>query len=365
MVDPIRAADFNVRQLLSALEVGDPYRIARAMALEGGFSILIPVAAASSPETLYQHAEALAGSDGRHYISALTALWAGIGAFLTGKWVEATERCGRAVTLLRDHCTGVTWELNLAQNFFLFSVVYRGDLREAASHWRGLLQSARERGNFYLELELSTRLSLLSLAVDQPLEAEREAADAVSRWSQREFERPRYLHFLTRIQTCLYVGRAREAWELVERHQRELGQPLFRRVQHTRIEIANWRARCALAVAAHGEDARRLHAIALEQAQRIERERMSWSNPFARLIRATVAHQQGDAGAVEGLTAAVAGFTAAEMQMHAAACRWRLGTLAGGDRGETLRTEAARFMTDQDVRNPSAFLRVLAPGFPE
>jgi len=366
MVDPIRAADFNVRQLLSALEVGDPYRIARAMALEGGFSVLIPVAATRSPEKLYQHAEVLAGSEGQHYIGALTAMWAGIAAFLTGKWVAATERCGRAVTLLRDHCTGVTWELNLAQNFFLFSVVYRGELREAASHWRGLLQSARERGNCYLVLELSTRLSLLWLAADQPLEAEREADDAVSRWSQRGFERPRYLQLLTKIQTCLYVGRPREAWELVERHQGELGRPLFRRVQHTRIEIANWRARCALAVAAHGRDVRRLHAVALGQAKRIERERMSWSNPFAMLIRATVAYQQGDAdAAVEGLTAAVASFTAAEMHMHAAVCRWRLSTFVGGERGATLRTEATRFMTDQDVRNATAFLRVLAPGFPD
>jgi eukaryotic-like serine/threonine-protein kinase len=366
MVDPIRAADFNVRQLLSALKVGDPYRIARAMALEGGFSVLIPVAATRSPEQLYHHAERLAGSEGQQYIGALTAVWAGIGAFLTGKWVEATERCGRAVTLLRDHCTGVTWELNLAQNFFLFSVVYRGELREAASHWRGLLQSARERGNFYLVLELSTRLSLLWLAADQPLEAEREADEAVSRWSQRGFERPRYLQLLTRIQTCLYVGRPREAWELVERHQGELGRPLFRRVQHTRIEIANWRARCALALAAHGEDARRLHAIALEQAQRIERERMSWSNPFAMLIRATVAYQQGDAdAAVEGLAATVASFTSAEMHMHAAACRWRLGAVVGGGRRAALRLEADRFFAVQDVRNPTAFLRVIAPGFPD
>ena len=366
MVDPIRAADFNVRQLLWALAVGDPYRIARALALEGGFLVLIPVAIRRSPEELYRRAEALAGSAGQHYIGALTSLWAGIGAFLTGKWVEATERCGRAVTLLRDHCTGVTWELNLAQNFFLFSVVYRGELREAASHWRGLLQSARERGNIYLELELSTRLSLLWLAADQPLEAEREADEAVARWSQRGFERPRYLQLLTAIQSRLYAGRPREAWELVERHQGELGRPLFRRVQHTRVEIANWRARCALAVAARGGDARRLHAIALEQARRIERERMPWSNPFVMLIRATVAYQQDDAAAaIEGLRAAVASFASADMHMHAAACRWRLGALVGGEPGAALRLEADRFLAVQDVCNPTAFLRVIAPGFPD
>jgi hypothetical protein len=53
------------------------------------------------------------------------------------------------------------------------------------------------------------------------------------------------------------------------------------------------------------------------------------------------------------------------MHMHAAACRSRLSLFVGSDQRETLRTQANRFMTDQDVRNPTAFLRVLAPGFPE
>jgi len=366
MVDPIRAADFNVRQLLWALGVGDSYRISRALALEGGFSVLIPLAAARSPQELYRHAEELAGSAGRQYIGALTSTWAGIGAFLTGRWTEATDLCGRAVTLLRDHCTGVTWELNLAQNFYLFSLLYQGELRDAARHWRRLLESARERGNFYLELELSTRLSLIWLAADQALEAEREADEAVARWSQRGFERPQYLRLLTMVQIRLYLGRAREAWDLVERHRAEFRRPLFRRVQHTRVETANWRARCALALAARGEGARRMQGVALEEAQRIDREQMPWSNPFATLIRATVAYQQGDgAGATAGLIAATEGFTSAQMHMHAAACRSRLSMLVGGDHGETLRAQVERFMTDQDVRNATAFLRVLAPGFPE
>ena len=36
LVDSIRAADFNTRHLLLALEAGEPYRIARALALEAG-----------------------------------------------------------------------------------------------------------------------------------------------------------------------------------------------------------------------------------------------------------------------------------------------------------------------------------------
>ena len=366
MVDPIRAADFNVRQLLWALDVGDPYRVARALALEGGFSVIIPlVAGAERGADLSRRAKALAG-EGEHYVAALTSVWAGIGAFLTGRWTQAMHLCGRAVTILRDECTGVTWELNLAQNFYLFSLVYRGELRDAARRLPGLLLSARERGNFYLELELSTRMSLVWLAADAPDEAERRANEGMARWSQRGFQRPHYHHFLTLVQTRLYRGRPREAWDLVRRHRRALRQSLFQRVQHTRIEAATVQARCALAMAAAGDEARRMCRIAARDATRILHENMPWANPFARLIEAGVAYQGGATNtAARRLTEATDGFTAADMHLYAAVSRRRLGTVVGGSSGRALRAEADEYLASQEVRNPAALARVIAPGLPD
>lgn len=365
MVDPLRVASLNARQLLWALDVGDPFRIARALALEAGFSVIIPVAGGGRRSAvLSRTALDLAGDS--HYVAALASLWAGIGVFLTGRWTEATPLCESAMTTLRDHCTGVIWELNLAQSFFLFSLAYRGRLREVARHLPGLSQSARERGNVYLELELSTRLSLVRLAADDPIDAEGRANEAMARWSQRGFQRPHYHHLLTLIQTRLYRGLTREAWTLIEQHERVLGQSLFRRVQHTRIEVAVTRARCALAMAAAGEDAARMRAIATRNAARIERENMPWSNPFARLIRATVAHQEGRAeAAAEGLAAAIDGFDAVDMRLYAAVCRRRLAAIAGGDRGRALGRDAEDWMAAEAIRNPAAMSRFVAPGLPE
>ena len=105
MVDPLRAADVNVRQLLWALHVGDPYRVARGLALEAGFSMIIPVGAGRQRvEALRRQATALAPHAGRHDVAALTSVWAGIGAFVTGRWRESAELCGRALTILQDHC---------------------------------------------------------------------------------------------------------------------------------------------------------------------------------------------------------------------------------------------------------------------
>lgn len=367
MVDPLRAADVNVRQLLWALRTGDRYRVARGLALEAGFSTIIPVGAGRQRvETLRRQATALAPDAGRHYVAALTSVWTGIGAFVSGRWRESADLCGRALTMLRDHCTGVTWELNLAQNFFLFSLVLLGQLRQASSHLPGLLRSAREHGNVYLELELGTRMSLAWVAADQPDEAERLANEGMARWSQHGFQRPHYHHLLTLIQTRLYCGRSAEAWELLERHRDALRQNHFRRVQHTRIETANCRARCALARAAQGTDAPRMRAVAEREARRILREGMPWANSYVRLLRAAVAYQTGNAGtAVDELTRAIEGFETSDMQLHAAVCRWRLSGLVDGARARALRDEADVYMARQEIRNPAAMARLFAPGLPD
>ena len=119
MVDNIRAADFNTRHLLLALEAGEPYRIARALALEAVFadqrrhrpSVLPPSARSEPPR--------LARQSGRPHAEALSALAAGMSAFLAGEWKKASLLCERALVVLRDQCTGATWEMNCAESFLL------------------------------------------------------------------------------------------------------------------------------------------------------------------------------------------------------------------------------------------------------
>jgi hypothetical protein len=87
---------------------------------------------------------------------------------------------------------------------------------------------------------------------------------------------------------------------------------------------------------------------------------------MARLASATLAYQTGDvSAAVDGLTEAISGFDSANMGHYAAGARRRLGALVRGDQGQALRAEADRWMAAQEIRNPTAMTRLLAPGFPE
>ena len=91
---------------------------------------------------------------------------------------------------------------------------------------------------------------------------------------------------------------------------------------------------------------------------------MSWSKPYATLLRAAVAQQRTeDEKATRLLSEAVQIFERAEMRLYAAAARRRLGEKLGGERGQQLILEADAWMTGQKIKNPEALVRMLAPGF--
>jgi hypothetical protein len=367
LVDTLRAASFHTRQLLIALDAGEPYRVARALALEACLSaagggrqgIERSAAFAARARTMAERV--------RHpHVVALSTLTAGVAAFVLGQWSKATRLCEQALTILRDECTGVAWELTLAHNFYLGSLFYRGHVRHVA-HWLpGLLESAREHGNLYFEAELSTRFNMVWLAADDPDAGERQFNDVNARWSDSGFHRQHYNLLHARVQTALYRGHAADAWALVTEHAPAVRRSLWLRVQLMRIETAFLRARCALAMASEGQAPRRMRALAAQEATRIARENTPWSSSLALLVRATVAHLEGNATlAVAQLTDAVDAFGAADMQLYAAVARRRLAALVGGDLARALRTESDDWLAAQEIRNAAAMSRLIAPGLPE
>jgi tetratricopeptide (TPR) repeat protein/predicted Ser/Thr protein kinase len=367
LVDTLRAASFHAGHLRMALDVGEPYRIARALALEASFS------AAGGGESGIRRSNAFAARAGaaaeriRHpHLVALSLVTAGIAAFVVGEWAKATDLCERALTILREQCAGVVWELTLAQNFFLGSLMYRGQMRRAVQALPPLLEAARERGNLYFETEISTRMGLAWLAMDDPVACERHASEAIARWSDSGFHRQHYNYLIARLQVALYQGRAEDAWTLLNRHLPDVRRNLWLHVHFMRIEVAFVRARCALAMAALGHDVTRMRATAARDARLLEREHTQWSMPLSLLVRGALAYSTGEmASAVTHLTRAVEAFDRADMRLYAAAARRRLAAIASGDRAERLRRESDAYMSAEDIRNPASMTRLLAPALGE
>jgi hypothetical protein len=365
VVDNVRAADFQTRNLLLALEVGEPYRLARALAMQTGFSGTAGKAAKRQTARLVEAAQMLAQQVGHPHAVGLTTLMTGVAEFYQGRWKNALKLATRAEQVLRDQCTGVTWEIHTAWLYQLVSLFYLGELCELSHRVQSFLKEARERGNVYAATIFRTGLPNAAwLAADDPEEAQRELVEALGQWSRGGFHVQHYLGMLAEGQIHLYRSEGRRAWERINEVWPALKGSLLLRIQNIRIVMLHLRARSAVA-AASSFASRDLLIAAARDARRIERERMTWSQPLAWLIRAAVASATGDSSSgVKLLTAAAAGFDEADMALYAAAARTRCGQLLGGDEGVRITSSANQWMTNHGIRNPIRMAAMLAPGFP-
>jgi hypothetical protein len=359
----ISASDFSARHLLMALDAGESSRVARAMALESAAWAAYPTGRKLS-EKLGQQSAALAKSVGNPQAIAMCILMDGYKAMSAGEWKKAWILSEQALAVLRDQRVGGTWELNLAQNLVIWSLMYLGELGEVSRRVPALLANARSRGNLYLATELCTRCNYVWLAADDPDEGEREAIESIERWSQKGFHRQHYSAMLARVQTALYRGDAEAAWRLFTEQQPRLRRSLLTRVPVFRVESPYLHARSALAMAATSRRSSRFLSVARAGARRIARERRSWSDPIALLLRAGIAHIEGSTPlALSCLHDAADRFDRADMKLYAAVARRRIGVVQDDAPGRELRRQAEEWMATQHIKNPVAMTRMLAPGF--
>lgn len=365
MVDLIRGADFQSRHLLLALRAGEVYRVARAMAFEVGQTASRGGAKREQALALAQRTERLAERAANPHATGL-AIWArGLSSYLVGQWKSSAELCERAAEVLRDQCTGVTWELTIAHRFMLSSLMFLGEMVEVSHRVPQLLAAALEQGNLFAATDLRTRMNPIWLAADDPDRARDEVIAALTTWPRKGFHLQHYSSLVALAQIELYTGDYEVAWRHVEGQIKPLEKSMLLRIQGLRIEAMYLRARLALASAA-GENRDGRLRIATELANRIANEQMPWSNPLALLIHAGVARRRGDDVRAAALTLqAIEGFEASDMALYAATARRRLGEILGGDRGGELISHADDWMSKQLIKNPAAVANLMAPGFGE
>jgi len=365
LVDMISAFTFSARHLLIALDAGEPYRLSRAMAIESAARGASPGGRRLSRK-LVQLSKELAKDVGHPHAIGLSRMAEGLMAMGIGEWKKALTLAEEALAILRDQCVGVTWELNMAQNLVIWALMYLGELGELSRRLPALLAHARSSGNLYIATELGTRGNFFWLAADDPDEGERVTIESIERWSHKGFHRQHYSAMLARIQTALYRGNADAAWGLLGELEVGLRRSHLRRIQVLRVESLYLRARGALAMATrHGAD-RRFLPVARDQARRIANERMPWSDPIALLLNAAIAHIEGRTPlAIRYLDDAIERFDRADMKLYAAVARRRFGALLDDARGRERTQQADEWMAAQNIKNPAAMTRMLAPGFAE
>jgi tetratricopeptide (TPR) repeat protein len=368
MVAPLPAAVFQTRNLLLSLQAGEPYRVARALAMQA-----FHTASAGGPSRrrtlrFLQAADTLATRVGHPHALGMVALASGVAAYCCGRWKEAHAACERATEIFRSRCTGVAWELTTARLISLPSLVWMGDHPEAFRRLHLHRQEAQERGELYGLATIGAFGVHERLEADEPEAARAELAEAMRVWSRQGYYMQHMEELWMESHIDLYREDGNAAWDRMTRQWPDLQRSLLMRVQLIRLGMRLLRARCALAkavaVGIGTGEAQALLDAALRDALRVERESMPWANALVKLIHAAVAAARGDrARATATLEAAVANLESCDMRNLAAVARRRHGELIGGDLGRALIDQGNFRMTAQKIQNLDRYTAMLAPGF--
>jgi tetratricopeptide (TPR) repeat protein len=363
VVDVLCGAEFQVRHLLSALSAGEPYRVARGLALEAAQIATNGEAAANRALRVLAGAKALAERTGNAHAVGLVRMAGGTIAYLRGRWREALSECDAAEAHFRDRCRDVAWELVNCQCFAFFSLISTGDLLEAAQRQVRLAREYQERGDLFGEVQVVCgQAQLTFLARDDLAGARDSSIDIMRRWSHRGFQLQHAYDMLAATWRDLYVGdgvaairRVNTTWPLVRDSQ-------LLRVQLVRVHMRHLRGGAMLAAAAHGAGKDALLASAEREAQALAAESAPWARALSHLLRAGVLVGRGqNEAAATALETATIELDSADLNLYAACARMRRGKLLGGVAGQRLATDAESALRSRGVKRPDLFTETLVP----
>ncbi|MFA6958853.1 MAG: protein kinase [Thermoanaerobaculia bacterium] len=361
LVDTIRGAEFQARHLLLALDAGEPYRVARALATEAGYSAAGGNASSRRTAGLLDRARSIARRIEQPHAQGLTLLIEGMAATLEGRWRDSLAPSRQAEAILRERCSGVFWERFMSQLYPLISLMWLGEWKEIAASLPPLLFEVRQRGDFFAETYLRTRLEwLVALADDDPARAREIVDDAIGRWSSTGFHLQHFQYMLSRVEIGLYTGDVAAAWVEHRRSLPALKRSMLTKAQIVDIELRHVNARAGIALRAAGAVDAPSRASIMRDVAGIERHGAPWGNALALALRAAVSSLDGRREATLALLQrAEDALGNAAMHMCATAVRRRRGELAGD---ASLVQAADERMTARGAVRPDRIAAMLMPG---
>jgi serine/threonine protein kinase/tetratricopeptide (TPR) repeat protein len=368
LVDPIRSTDAQCKHLLLALDAGEPYRIARALAVEVTYVAMSgPKAAARTAEIVERSLELAQRIHHPHALGLATTM-SGAGRYLAGRWKDSIEALDRGARILREQCSGVTWELDTADIFVFSALQWLGRWKELTVRFEDFIRSAQARGDLYAETHAMLETAwYVEIARDQPHVAREHIRRAFAHKKGDSYDVHDFLFFLASTSVDLYCGHAESARRRVDETWPRARAALMLEIYVSRMETMSLRIRSRIACAAEPYVGKRERDAFLRDAEKdiakVEEDPHVWPRANAALFRAGVATVRGEKDVARMMVErAERAYATADMEVHTAVARIRLGQLLGGTRGAELRAEGESRLAAQNIKAPAKVARMLAPG---
>jgi tRNA A-37 threonylcarbamoyl transferase component Bud32 len=362
VVDPDSAIYMKARYFCEALWSRSPSFVLRAAILEAGSFSAAGNRASRKERALFALGKRLAEQTGDEEWLGYHDLTYGIGEYLRGRWRSCVELLDKAQVRLAAFRA---WQAN-ASIYRIYAMVSLGDLVEVKTRAKALVDDARRRGDRYTAANLlASHPTAARLAADDVRSAQREVKEALAHWSQATYLVQHWQGMLWETETFLYAGDGEQAWQRLARDESRLLNSSLMGIQLIRAWTLFARARSSVAsLAMLDSSQQRARLREARRAQRqLQREAMPWIDVLAGLARAAIAHASLDDSASEqALKRAASLADIAEMPLHAAAARHRLGLLLGGETGQAMVTSAEDAMAKRGVRVPARYAQMLVVG---
>jgi len=358
LVDTFRGADFQARHMLLALRAGEPYRLARALAMEAGYSATGGCSTRSRTTLLLQKARDRAEECARPHALGLVEMVEGVSAVLEGRWRDGLDRCGLASVILRERCTGVAWERSNADIYALLAMAWLGNFGELAQRIPLVTQEAAERGDLYAEIYIRSALSwVVKLAENDPEEARQDVERAIASWSHAGYHIQHYHDLLAGSEILLHRGEEVAAWQRLMKLWPDLKRSMLLRVQLVRAEAGYLKARTAMAAAMATRSAA-LWRVARREVSRLSNEDAPWARALGALLDGGLAVIDRRADAANRLARAETLLRSADMSLHAVVAQRERGLISGD---HSVLHRADEWMRGQRIQSPVRFATRLLP----
>jgi hypothetical protein len=359
-VDNLKGACVQSDNLLLALELGEPFRVVRALAAEAAYVATVGTKARAKADALLKRASEIAAQLADPYALGFVHLARCFALYLRSEFTAARAAGEAAEAVFEERPIMAPWELTSARMLHLSTHFYSGDLREILRRVPALVREAEGRGDLYGATCL--RLGICNcawLVDDEAGEARRNLRVADESWHYQGVHLQHGWSLVASGNVDLYEGKAEHAYARVQESLPALERSFVMRFERLRAELLWLRARTALAhaatdglvrgrSAADGKGRARLLAEAEVCGKRLLGESAPWAPAAGHLALAGVQAVQGRwAGARE----------------HAAIAR----TVAQATDFQLLVRVSTHFLGDASalegvVARPDRWMSMLAPG---
>jgi serine/threonine protein kinase len=360
--DRLLGGSFFARHLLLALEAGEPGRIAPALAIEATARFMSGSSDFDEAKELLRRAEQVADRSGNDEARAWVANAKPPVFMLAGEWTQAQTQAREAADLLRRHAVGSGVSILTCRYLEIWCRYQTGDWSNLETSLRNLLGSGGKSNPLHWNVR-SLLAMPVALANDRP-------QDAIREFELLDRTPPDEVHgageiasFFGTVCAYLYAKDSAAAWKYAQRQRKAMEKALRFRDPLSRSLYQFGRAQAALAQAKRSGSKSTL-GVARKALTKLSKQGFRPAPTLATLGRAGLAHLSGETAESEQLLRkCVEDFDGLDMKVHAGVARRRLAQVLGGERGESLVSEAEAALNKLGVAKPSSLVEAFAAGF--